>query len=141
MTSSAFFIPGPPRGKGRPRFTRNGHAYTDDKTRSYEAAVLDAFTRNGGGFYAQRGEPVSMSIVIRMPVPQSWSKKRQEEACSGALQPLVKPDIDNVCKAILDALNGKAWRDDTQVTRMDVHKVYTRPDMAGVVVFLCKIPD
>ena len=30
-------VSGQPQGKGRPRFTRNGRAYTPDKTREYEA--------------------------------------------------------------------------------------------------------
>ena len=33
-----FFVP-EIRGKGRPRFTRNGHAFTDEKTRNYENLV------------------------------------------------------------------------------------------------------
>ena len=33
-----FFVP-EIRGKGRPRLTRNGHAFTDEKTRNYENLV------------------------------------------------------------------------------------------------------
>jgi Holliday junction resolvase RusA-like endonuclease len=138
MTTAAFFVPGQPRGKGRPRFTRTSVAYTDDNTREYEDTIRSAFRRNARDFYADKGEAVTLSIVIRMPVPKSWSKKRQEAACSGELAPLVKPDIDNVCKAVMDALNGAAWHDDTQVTRLDVHKVYAQADRAGVIVFLRK---
>lgn len=139
MTSISFFIPGPPRGKGRPRFTRYGQTYTDDKTRAYEAAILDAFQRAEGRFYAEKGEAVGLDVLIRMPVPRSWPKKRQQDACDGQLLPLTKPDIDNVCKAVLDALNGHAWKDDAQVARMDVRKQYAMPDMVGVVVFMRKI--
>lgn len=139
--SVSFFVSGMPRGKGRPRFTSFGHTYTDDRTRAYEYDILSAFRRNGSGFFAAKGEPVSISIVIRMPVPQSWSKKRKQEAVSGELAPLVKPDIDNVCKAIMDALNGNAWHDDTQVVRMDVHKNYVEPSLCGVAVFLRKLND
>ena len=32
-------VMGAPVGKGRPRFTRAGHTYTPDKTRSYEQSV------------------------------------------------------------------------------------------------------
>ena len=32
-------VSGQPRGKGRPRFTRNGHTYTDAKTKEYEKRI------------------------------------------------------------------------------------------------------
>lgn len=35
-----------------------------------------------------------------------------------------KPDIDNIAKVILDALNGIAYRDDTQVVSLSCQKQY-----------------
>jgi Holliday junction resolvase RusA-like endonuclease len=35
-----------------------------------------------------------------------------------------RQDVDNVAKAVLDALNGVAWVDDTQVRRLVVEKSY-----------------
>ena len=32
-------VQGTPVGKGRPRFTRDGHAYTPDTTRDFEARI------------------------------------------------------------------------------------------------------
>lgn len=39
---------------------------------------------------------------------------------SGELLPTKKPDIDNIVKAVLDALNEVAYRDDTQVVELQV---------------------
>ena len=36
-----------------------------------------------------------------------------------------KPDLDNVAKGVLDALNGVAYVDDTQVVRLLVQKQYS----------------
>ena len=41
---------------------------------------------------------------------------------SGELLPTKKPDIDNIVKAVLDALNEVAYRDDTQVVELQVRK-------------------
>jgi Holliday junction resolvase RusA-like endonuclease len=35
-----------------------------------------------------------------------------------------RQDVDNVAKAVLDALNGIAWVDDTQVRRLVIEKSY-----------------
>ena len=39
-----FTVYGKPQGKGRPRFTRTGHAYTPDSVRSMYLAAGDAFS-------------------------------------------------------------------------------------------------
>ena len=44
-------------------------------------------------------------------------------------------DVDNLSKAVLDALNGIAWDDDTQVTDLHVLKVIDKAS-PGVVVTL-----
>jgi Holliday junction resolvase RusA-like endonuclease len=38
------------------------------------------------------------------------------------IKAIVKPDIDNVSKCILDALNGIAYEDDNQVVELNVIK-------------------
>ena len=38
-----FIIEGTPHGKGRPRFTKGGHTYTDRKTADYEQQVREAY--------------------------------------------------------------------------------------------------
>jgi len=35
-----------------------------------------------------------------------------------------KPDIDKLCRAVLDALTGIAYADDSQVVALDASKVY-----------------
>jgi Holliday junction resolvase RusA-like endonuclease len=35
----------------------------------------------------------------------------------------IRGDVDNICKAVLDGLNGVAWDDDRQVEMMEVHFV------------------
>jgi Holliday junction resolvase RusA-like endonuclease len=37
---------------------------------------------------------------------------------------LPRPDIDNLEKAVLDALKGVAWKDDTQVARVVKEKTW-----------------
>ena len=44
---------------------------------------------------------------------------------AGYIRPAKKPDIDNVIKSILDALNGVAYHDDTQVVAVFAEKYYS----------------
>jgi len=119
-------IPGEARGKGRPRFARRGkfvQTYTDDKTASYENLAALA------GNKAMKGAPpllcaLSVGITVFTTPPASWSKKKTAQALAGDIYPTSKPDLDNVAKCLLDALNGIAWKDDKQVVFLQAIKRY-----------------
>lgn len=121
-----FFVPGQPVGKGRPRIGRVGnHArmFTPAKTVNYEGLVAHAASQAMGGQARIEG-PVDVHLHIGCQVPASWSRKKQEQALAGAILPTTKPDIDNIEKAIYDALNGVAWKDDVQVCDVVKRKRY-----------------
>ena len=112
MSAVEFTVPGPPVGKGRPRMAA-GRMYTPAKTASYESLVAYAAA------VAMKGRPLfegacSCTLDIVLPIPASWSRKKQAQALEGGLYPTTKPDKDNVIKAVYDAMNGVVWRDDVQ---------------------------
>ncbi len=116
-----FSIPGEPVGKARPRVVRNGsRTYTPEKTVNYEALVKVEFQRQGGRM--MKDGPVKMRVVAWYGIPRSASKRKQEAMRGGLIRPTKKPDCDNVAKIIADALNGLAWRDDSQVVSLHVEK-------------------
>ena len=97
-------------GKARPRFVR-GHAYKDARETMREEAIALAFGE-AGGQCAPKGMPVIVCITAQM------ARKGH-----GGEPFTVKPDADNIAKLVLDALNGKAWHDDSQVTAITVNKL------------------
>ena len=58
-------------------------------------------------------------------MPTSTSKKRKADMLENIIKHTVKPDCDNLVKAILDALNGVAWYDDAQIVDLQVKKEYS----------------
>lgn len=121
-----FTVPGVPVGKGRPRAARTPHGIsmrTPAKTARYEstAALFAAQAMTGRPPFSG---PMCVFMDIVLPVPTSWSKKRQTAALAGQEWPTKKPDMDNVVKGIFDALNGIVWQDDVQVVALNVGKVY-----------------
>lgn len=121
--SMRFTVPGEPVGKGRPRVVRNGgftRTYTPEKTAVYENLVKLEFQRQGGRML--RDGPVAVWIAARYGIPSSASKRKQQAMVAGFIRPTKKPDCDNVAKVICDALNGLAWKDDSQVVMLHVEK-------------------
>lgn len=129
MQKLMFEIPGSPIGQGRPKFsTINGHAkaYDPEKSRNYKAYVrlLATQAMKDSGFTMIEG-PCCLSIDAYFEVPKSKSKKFREAALEGKERPTKKPDADNIVKAIQDALNGLAYKDDALIVRLHTVKLYS----------------
>lgn len=90
--------------------------------------------------------PLSVSMRFRMPVPASAPKYMKARMLAGEVAPITRPDVDNMAKAILDAIAERppklvelveraeplVFLNDWQVTRLFVTKVYA--ERAGVDV-------
>jgi len=134
-----FTVDGTPHGKGRPRFRRFGNfvqTYTDTKTKSYETLVKEAAKQAMGSSEPLEG-PVRLDLIIRLPVPKSYSKKRSMDCLSGSEWPTKKVDIDNICKSVMDAMNGITYVDDSQIVILRAVKTYASD--AGVDVKLSEV--
>jgi len=130
-------LSGQPIGKGRPRFTRQGRTYTPTKTKEYEqklkAAAIEAMKD-------QDREPTELpcrvQILAQFEIPKSWPKYKKNAALlnEGNYKP-GKPDIDNIAKAALDAMNGVVFKDDALVHTLEVRKRYGQPLLIATVFF------
>ena len=87
----------------------HAHVYKDPRDRALERTIASAYT-DAGGTKADRGEPVRVWVSTFKALPRS------APASVESAPDVTKPDLDNVIKLVLDALNGVAWDDDAQVT-------------------------
>jgi len=130
-------LSGQPVGKGRPRFTRAGRTYTPAKTKEYEQKLRQAAIL---AMKDQDREPTEMPcrvvILAQFQIPKSWPKYKQQAALTGEgnYKP-GKPDIDNIAKAALDAMNGIVFKDDALVSKLEVEKRYGQPLLIATVYF------
>ena len=119
-------VQGTPVGKGRPRFTRDGHAYTPDTTRDFEARIKWKAKIAKELFSG----PVIVIVTSYFVPPKSWPLKKARLAREGRVGMTVKPDVDNLIKAALDGCNGFSFDDDKQVVAVVGMKAYdARPRM------------
>jgi len=136
MFSTGFIIEGDPVAKGRPKFARRGKfvsVYTPEKTKTYETKVAEIAT-NAMGDQEPLETPVVVSIWIYLQIPKSYSKKRFADCINQLERPTKKPDIDNVAKAVTDAMNGIVYQDDSQIVSIHIHKYYA--STGSVIVFI-----
>ncbi len=108
-----------PKAAPRPRVTRNGtynpKGYTDYK----KAISIISKTK-----FEVKETALKMKIEFFFKVPKSWSKVKKENIPHHTS----KPDVDNLVKSIKDALNGVAYKDDSQVISVFARKQYSDED-------------
>ncbi len=115
---------GPPLAKGRPRFSKaTGRTHTPERTLNYESRLAHVAAEVMANRPLLEG-PLSVEVLIRMPIPESKPRKWKEAALAGTIYPTKKPDVDNFAK-MLDALNLIVWSDDSQIVALHVEKIYS----------------
>ncbi len=120
-----FEVPAKIVGKGRPRLNSyTGQVYTPTRTKDYESLVEQYFLLKYPRYKALEGR-AKVNIIAYFEVPKSTSKVMKEQMLENKISPTKKPDIDNVVKIVLDAMNKFAFKDDTQITKIEVEKMYS----------------
>lgn len=99
-------------GSMRPRARVIGsraQVYSDPRHRRAMECIADRYRAARGLIRADFAGPVILSVVSHRHVPKSWPRRRRGE------QDTMKPDASNILKLVEDALNGIAYRDDSQI--------------------------
>lgn len=127
MKEVSFFVDINPQPWQRPK-TRvvNGFVkhYSPVKTKKYENQIADAYMQIKDAPFFEKDIPLRVAIHFDMPVPKSVSERKRNLMCTGVIEHTKRPDVDNMGKAVLDALNGIAWADDAQITALNLRKRY-----------------
>ena len=119
-----FEVPGKVIGKGRPRINTNtGIVYTPTKTKEYETLVEQYFLLKYPKFKMLENR-VQVKIIAYFGISKTTKKSEINEMLENNISPTKKPDIDNIVKVVLDSMNKFAFKDDNQITKIEVEKKY-----------------
>jgi crossover junction endodeoxyribonuclease RusA len=113
-----FVVPGKNGAKPRAIVTADNKKlkpYRSEVTRCAMQALADS-SSNVGQPFAPKHVPVSLVLDFTLLKPESCPRKR--------IYPVVKPDIDKLVRATLDALTGVLYADDAQVAEITTRKFY-----------------
>jgi len=88
-----------------------------------DAAIVNNFKKLG------YNEPATIAITFLLPRPKSITERKR-------FWPTVKPDLDKLTRAILDALtmSNAVWVDDSQVVSLKATKRYTSAQPKTLIV-------
>ena len=117
-----FSVPGDPVPQPRPRVSTRGgfaRAYVPAKHPVHEYRTQIAAAARDAGL-TETGEPLSVVIDAVFARPKSHLRKSGVKPDAPKLP---RPDVDNIGKAVLDALQDVVG-DDTNVARLVIEKSY-----------------
>ena len=76
-----------------------------------------------------------MTVHVYGAIAKSTPKKTREKMLTGELKPITRTgDLDNLFKAISDALNGVAYNDDSQIIEATIRKFYGEQAKAEITI-------
>jgi Holliday junction resolvase RusA-like endonuclease len=122
-----FFVIGDPIGKKAPTFVGKGvrmrsgrliHAVPNTKAKAFQKSIA---WQARVAMSEQHVEPLKGDVKLTIYV---FLRRAESNKMS---RPRIKPDWDNVCKLVGDALNKVAYKDDVQVVEAHVHKTFALP--------------
>jgi Holliday junction resolvase RusA-like endonuclease len=133
MEMIELIIPGEPVGKQRPKVfpmrTRTGliirRGVTPEKTMNYETLIRQLFAVKYPGFEPLEG-PLALTVEAFLLIPKSASRKKKAAMADGEIIPEKRPDFDNLAKIAADALQGFAYRNDSQIAEAVIRKRFSQ---------------
>jgi Holliday junction resolvase RusA-like endonuclease len=124
----AFTVYGEPQSQGNLRRGARGGLYESNRDlASWKRAVADKAGASGSDLFEGA---VRLSARFFLPRPGGHFGTGRNAGMlrpSAPTWPAVKPDVDKLARAVLDALTGTLWRDDKQVVWLEASKHYGEP--------------
>lgn len=125
-------IPGEPVAASRPQVPRFGSPYYKEPYNTYKKTVRKIIEKQ----YTDKVilEPLYVQIKFYRSVQKSVSKVERHRRLLGVHRPTMKPDIDNLFKAVTDACTGIVWKDDNQIVSTKSDKFYSEEPRVEIYV-------
>lgn len=122
----------PPTFRTNVKVRKGGGRYNDEKYTKYRDLIQSQVMSNTDKILIDG--PVILDLNFSFPVPKQLSGvRRQYQKTANWVPHIVRPDIDNLAKLVIDSLEGMIYRNDTQINTLIVRKEYheTAKDMEG----------
>ena len=106
--------------------------YDPPKSREYKKQVKLILEQH------KPSEPLETPLRVKMTFNRqylkSFTKKQLKQAEGGFLMPVSRPDLDNYAKAMLDAMNGIIYKDDSQIVILTLEKKYASESFTEIEI-------
>lgn len=137
MSIIKLVIPGQPKSWARPRAGRGASGkpffFEDKKVTNWRNLIImvaQEYITKQPSFQMLGGDqkhpvPLKIEVTFYLPRPMKYCRKKDY---SGPIPCFTRPDLDNLYKGVVDALQDVIFRDDALIYSMQVHKLFHSKD-------------
>lgn len=130
-----FTIKGNPKPKQSVRFTKTGHKYQPkeliQEEKNIRSQIIEQLPKN----FELLKNGIELSIVFYFPPLKTFNKKIMNDIENGKIIPkTTKPDLDNLEKMILDAMQGVVYLNDSQIYCKASQKYYSLTPQINITI-------
>jgi Holliday junction resolvase RusA-like endonuclease len=80
--------------------------------------------------------PLHVDMTFYMPIPKNVSRKVREQMLHDYIKFSKRPDLDNLCKYVMDCMTGIVFPDDAAINELTLRKVYSlRPATLRIIPY------
>ena len=132
--------------KAKQSFRMGKHGYQSKAVTDYQKAIKAMALAQTKPSQRNQSGMLFVSVEFVYSWPKTWAKGRLAKAQENICYRIARPDVDNLCKGVFDALNGLIWVDDSQIVCIHAWKRYGDSDQIIMRVWpadenhLTKIP-
>lgn len=135
----------PPSFRSNVQRSKRGKTFNNPKYTAFRRLLQFATTERiiqkfGSSFEPWTG-PVGLAIDFNYPLTKDTPRSvREKLGSAGAIRKTTTPDVDNIGKGVLDALQGVLYEKDSQVTDLVYNKRYTDTHCphVGILAWRCE---
>lgn len=114
--------------RAKQSFRVGKHNYQSKSVTDYQKAIRAMALEQTSAEQRNLSGPLYVSVEFVWQTPKSWTRAQVKEAQDRCVYRIARPDIDNLCKGVFDALNGIIWNDDSQIVGIHAWKRYGDAD-------------
>lgn len=148
MPQIKLVVLGDPMGKQRPKAAKRGdfvQVYTPKEITNYESKVVASYREKYSDLTFEPHRELWATIIAYFPITKQHYKYHKKTNTidldkegmlmkEGKINPIKKPDCDNIAKICLDALNGIAYPDDNAISCLLVIKKYSEQPRVEITI-------
>ena len=124
MSRNAINLTFPITPKAKQSFRMGKHSYQSKAVTDYQKAIKAMALAQTKPSQRNQSGMLFVSVEFVYSWPKTWAKGRLAKAQENICYRIARPDVDNLCKGVFDALNGLIWVDDSQIVGIHAWKRY-----------------
>lgn len=130
-----FTIKGNPKAKQSVRFTKTGHKYQPKELIQEEKNIRSQIIEQLPPNFELLKNAIKLEVVFYFPPLKTFNKKIMNDIEKGLPVPkTTKPDLDNLEKMVLDAMQGVVYLNDSQIYYKSSQKYYSNTPQINITI-------